>query len=57
MPALNDAWVRSVGLSKITATLFGPASGRAAYGSVRSRSARSRTADCSDGLRSSSASR
>ena len=30
MPTANDTWVRSVGLSKITATVRGPASGRAA---------------------------
>ena len=32
MPAANDAWVRSVGLSKIIATVCGPASGFASYG-------------------------
>ena len=34
MPAANDAWVRRVGLSKIIATVRGPASGRASYGAA-----------------------
>ena len=32
MPEANDAWVRRVGLSKSTATVRGPASGRSSYG-------------------------
>ena len=54
MPAANDAWVRRVGLSKIIATVRGPASGRASYGAAFSAAARSSTRACSAGVRSSS---
>ena len=54
MPAANDDWVRSVCLSKIIATVRGPASGLASYGACLSSTARSRTCACSAGVRSSS---
>ena len=42
-PAANDDWVRSVCLSKIIATVRGPASGLASYGACLSSAARSST--------------
>ena len=54
MPASNDTRVRRLGLSKSTATDRGPASGRCAYRSAFIAAARSSTAACSAGLRSSS---
>ena len=57
IPAANEDWVRSVGLSKIIATERGPASGWSANGEAFIAAARSSTAACSAGVRSSSRSR
>ena len=54
IPATNEAWVRSVGLSKMIATVCGPASGLRPYGAAFSAAARSSTSACSAAVRSSS---
>src|SRR4051812_29592923 len=54
IPASKDSRVRVEGFSKMTATDWGPSSGRAAYGSFFIRSASSRIAACSSAVMSSS---
>ena len=54
MPVEKDTWVRSVGLSKRTATPCGPASGERTNRSSRNAMPSSSTSRCSSGVRSSS---
>ena len=57
MPTANETRVRVEDLSKITATVCGPASGVSFQRSFFSATARSRISDCSAAVRSSSRSR